>query len=148
MEDDDENRTIRTMKSQFSRNWVSSTRPSKQRKYAHEAPLHLKHKFLNATLSKELRKQHGKRSVPLRKGDEVLVMRGKFAKQTAKVLDIDLKNSRVTLENISRQKKDGNKLAVIFHPSSLMIKSLSLDDKMRLKTNTNKEKKQNASNKI
>ena len=90
------------MKSQFSTSWNSSVQPRKQRKYRYNAPLHVKHSFLNAHLSKELRAKYGKRNLPLRKGDEVLVMRGSFRKKKAKVTSINLKNSRVVLENMQR----------------------------------------------
>ena len=126
------------MKKQFSTSWISSSQPRKQRKFRANAPLHIKHKFLSANLSKPLRKQHGKRSVPVRKGDEVLVMRGKFKKKQAKITNVDIKRERVSLENIQRAKKDGTKVSVFFHPSSLQIHSLNLDDKKRFK---NKEKK-------
>lgn len=134
------------MKSKFSTHWRSSKQPRKQRKYTANAPLHIKHSFLNAHLSKELRKQHGKRSLPLRKEDEVLVMRGSFRKKKGKISSIDLKRTRVTIEGIQRAKKDGTKVNVYFHPSSLQIQSLNLDDKERLPSKKTKEKK-NASDK-
>jgi len=119
------------MKKKFSPHWKASKQPRKQRKFRANAPLHTKHKFLSANLSKELRKQHGKRSVPLRKGDEVLVMRGSFKKKKAKVAAVQLKRIRVSLENIQRTKKDGTKVNVYFTPSSLQIQTLNLDDKAR-----------------
>lgn len=133
------------MKSEFSTAWKSSSQPRKQRKYRINAPLHLRHKFLSANLSKELRKKHGKRNLPLRTGDEVLVMRGNFAGKKAKVQSVDSKRTRIILENINRQKKDGTKIGVFFRPDKLQIISLHGDDKKRL--NKSGEKK-NASNKI
>ena len=81
------------MKKKFSTSWISSTQPRKQRKYRANAPLHTKHKFLSANLSKSLRQKYGKRSLPLRKGDEVLVMRGSFKKKRAKVVSISFRDS-------------------------------------------------------
>ncbi|MCX8158692.1 MAG: 50S ribosomal protein L24 [Candidatus Pacearchaeota archaeon] len=120
------------MKKEFSLSWVCSKQPRKQRKYLANAPLHKKHKFLSANLSKSLREKYGKRSLPLRKGDEVLVMRGSFKKKKAKVSFVDLKHNRISLENIQRTKKDGTKVNVYFHPSVLQIQALNLDDKKRL----------------
>ncbi|MEK6844319.1 MAG: 50S ribosomal protein L24 [Nanoarchaeota archaeon] len=130
------------MKRKFSTHWLSSKQPRKQRKYRHNAPLHLKHSFLSAHLSKPLREKHGKRSLPLRKGDEVLVMRGNFKRKKAKINSVDLKSSMVTLENIQRTKKDGTKVNVYFHPSKLQIQTLDLEDKKRIKK---PKEKQNAS---
>ncbi len=127
------------MKKKFSSHWISSRQARKQRKYRENAPLHIKHKFLNATLSKDLRKKHNKRSLPLRVGDEVLVMRGGFRKKRAKVNSVDAKRTRVTLETIQRTKKDGTKVNVYFNPRVLQITSLNLEDKKRLTS----EKKQN-----
>lgn len=137
------------MKQSFSTSWVGSKQVRKQRKYIHNMPLHLKHSFLSAHLAKDLRKQHGKRSMPVRKGDEVLIMRGSFAGKKAKVTSVDVKRTKVMLENITRQKKDGTKLSVPFHPSNLQIISLNTEHKNRLPkvTNQPKEKKQNAPNK-
>ncbi len=119
------------MKSLFSSSWNSSRQPRKQRKYRYNSPLHVKHKFLSAHLAKELRKQYGKRNLPLRKGDEVLVMRGSFAKKQAKVSSVNLRKGTVYLEGIQRSKRDGSKVAVPFKPHTLLIKSLITDDKER-----------------
>ena len=118
------------MKQSFSSSWLSSKQPRKQRKYRHNAPLHIRHKFLSAHLSRELRKKYGKRSLPLRKGDEVLVMRGAFKKRKAKVQN--LFRLKITLEGIQRTKKDGAKIPVLFHPRALQIITVNLEDKERL----------------
>ncbi len=136
------------MRQEFSTSWVGSKQVRKQRKYVHNAPLHVKHTFLSAHLAKDLRKQHGKRNMSVRKGDEVLIMRGSFAGKKAKIASVDVKSVRVTLENITRQKKDGTKLGVVFHPSNLQIVSLNMEDRNKtVKSKQPKEKKQNASNK-
>tara|TARA_Y100000310_G_scaffold45623_1_gene42508 strand:- start:7536 stop:7958 length:423 start_codon:yes stop_codon:yes gene_type:complete len=121
------------MKKKFSTAWLSSTQRRKQRKFRANAPLHLKHKFLSANLSKELRKKHDKRSLPIRKGDEVLVMRGSFKKKKAKVDSILLKKAKVTVEGLQRTKKDGSKVSVFFAPSALQIQELNLEDNKRIK---------------
>jgi large subunit ribosomal protein L24 len=128
------------MKQKFSTHWVSSTQPRKQRKFIANAPLHVRHKFLSANLSKDLRKKYAKRNLPLRKGDEVLIMRGAFKKKKAKLTSVDLKKTRVTLEGIQRTKKDGSKVNVFFHPSILQIQVLNLDDKQRVAALNRKQK--------
>jgi large subunit ribosomal protein L24 len=121
------------MKKKFSPAWKSSSQVRKKRKYLANAPKHLKRKIMGANLEKELRKKHGKRSFPIRKGDEVKVMRGKFAKKTGKVSDIYVKKMRVAIEGIQRKKNDGTKINVYFSPSSLQIQKLNLEDKKRVK---------------
>jgi large subunit ribosomal protein L24 len=127
------------MKSEFSSSWDASVQPRKQRKFVANAPLHVKHRFLSANLSKELRKKYGKRNLPLRTGDEVLVMRGSFAKKKAKVSSLDLRNSKIYLEGIVRSKKDGSKINVPFHPSNLQIQTLFSEDKLRISSKENSQ---------
>jgi len=121
------------MKKKFSKKWKASRQKRKQIKYRVNAPLHLRKKFISANLSKELRKKYEKRSFPLRKGDVVKVMRGKFKGKTGKVSEVDLKRLGVSIEGIQRQKRDGTKVNVYFNPSNLQIQELMLEDKKREK---------------
>lgn len=110
-----------------------SKKPRKQRKFLYNAPLHLRRKMISAHLSKELREKYKTRSMPLRKGDEVEVMRGEFKKRKGKVLRIDTKKYKVYIEGITRKKTDGTERLVPFHPSNLKIINLNLEDKRRVK---------------
>jgi len=121
------------MKQIFSIKWKSSKQTRKQRKYRANAPLNVRHKMMSANLSKELRKTYGKRSFPVRKGDTIKIMRGKFSKKTGKINGVDLKKLRVSIEGIQRNKKDGTKVNVYFNSSNLQIQELSLGDKEREK---------------
>lgn len=137
------------MKSSFSSSWISSVQPRKQKKFRANAPFHTRHSFLSAHLSKELRTKHKIRSLPLRSGDEVIVMRGTFAKQKGKVLKVDVKKLKATVEGLTRKKADGTKVNVYFDPSKLQIVALKLDDSRRLKAKSGSKKseeKHNASN--
>ncbi|MSS74099.1 50S ribosomal protein L24 [Candidatus Pacearchaeota archaeon] len=129
------------MKSKFSTSWISSVQPRKQRKYRFEAPFHIRHSFLSANLSKELRAKHKMRSIPLRVGDEVIIKRGTFAKQKGKILDVNVKKLKVTIEGVTRKKSDGTKINVYFDPSKLQIIALKLDDSRRLKSSDKNESK-------
>jgi len=120
------------MKKQFSASWKGSKQARKQRKYAAEAPLHIRQKMLASHLSKELRQKYGKRSFSIRKGDTVKVMNGEFKKKTGKIAAVDLMKMKVTIEGLQISKKDGSKVNVYFATSNLMITELNLDDKERL----------------
>ena len=120
----------------WSKHWKSSKQPRKQRKYIYNAPLHVRHKFLSAHLSKELREKYKKRSFTVRKGDEVQVMKGKFKKKTGKIGRVDMKKTKVYIDGITRKKVDGSEIPVSFHPSKLKIINLNLDDKKRLEALT------------
>jgi large subunit ribosomal protein L24 len=127
------------MKRKFSTHWNSSTQPRKQRKYAANAPLHLKKKLLTANLSKELRKKHNRRNIVAKKGDTVKIMKGKFKNKHGKIISIDVKTSKIKIEGIMVKKQDGSKVGVKIHPSNLQIIELNLEDKRRIKT-MNKDK--------
>ena len=121
------------MKQEFSTKWKASSQPRKQRKYIHNAPLHVARKFMASTLDKILRKKYGMRNIEVRKGDEVKIMVGKFKKKQGKVSLVQTMKSRVAVEGIQHSKKDGTKVNVWFHPSNLKILVLNEDDKKRLK---------------
>ena len=132
------------MKRKFSKSWKSSKQPRKQRKYLANAPLHIRKKFVSSNLSKDLRKSHKKRSIPLRKGDVVKIIRGKFKGKQGKIIGINLKNSKVLVDGIQVKKQDGSKLNVKLQPSNLQIIELNIEDKKRLKQRNKQKSKENA----
>jgi large subunit ribosomal protein L24 len=112
---------------------MKSKRPSKQRKALYNASLHKRHKLMSAHLSKELRKKWGKRSLPIRTGDEVKVMRGKFKGTTGKISKVDLRALRVYIENIKRKKVSGEETQVSMNPSNLLLLNPAMEDPKRMK---------------
>jgi len=118
------------MKTKWSKTWNSSVQPRKQRKYLANAPLHIKQKLMSIHLEKKLREKMKKRSLPVRKGDEVKVMRGKRKGIKAKVSAVDLSKGRVYLEGQTRNTIRGLKAIVPFAPSNLLMISI-IDDKRR-----------------
>jgi len=129
------------MKNKWSKSWISSSQPRKQRKYALNAPLHLMHRLLGAHLSKELRGKYGMRSATLRSGDKVKIMRGKFRGASGTVDSVDLKTLKVYVTGAESTKKDGSKVLRPINASKLMITDLNLNDKRRMKK-FSKEKKE------
>ena len=116
---------------EFKTSWKSSKQPRKQRKYRKNSPLHIKSKFMSAHLSKELRKKHEKRSIPLRKGDTVKIMRGDLKGKTGIIERISSKMEKVFLTGIEIIKKDGTKKLRQLRPSNLLIMKLNTEDKRR-----------------
>jgi large subunit ribosomal protein L24 len=108
-----------------------SKKPRKQRKFLYKAPLHLRRHLMAAHLSRELRKRYRARSLPVRKGDEVEVMRGDFKGRKGKVLRVDLKRYRIYIEGVTRRRTSGTEALVPFHPSKLRITKLELGDRWR-----------------
>ncbi|MGC8993263.1 MAG: 50S ribosomal protein L24 [Candidatus Aenigmatarchaeota archaeon] len=110
-----------------------SKKPRKQRKFLREAPLHIRRKIISAHLSKELREKYKRRSLPLRKGDEVKIMRGEFKGTIGKIVRIDTKNYKVYVDTAKKKRTVGTEYLVPISPSNLMIIKLNLDDKYRMK---------------
>tara|TARA_Y100000310_G_scaffold244040_1_gene248712 strand:- start:199 stop:591 length:393 start_codon:yes stop_codon:yes gene_type:complete len=128
----------------WSKDWKASKSPRKQRNYRMNAPLHLKQRFLNVHLSKELREKYGTRKVRIKKGDKVKVMRGQYNKRTGNVSRVSVVFNKVYVEGIEITKKDGSKAFYPMNASNLMITDLNLDDKKRrlkVERNVKKEKK-------
>jgi large subunit ribosomal protein L24 len=120
------------MHKKWSREWVASKQPRKQRKYRYYAPLHVRQRLVSANLDKKLREQYKRRALPLRSGDEILIMRGEFKKQGGKVKTVDLKKVKLTVEGIKIKKVSGQEVDVYIDPSNVKITKLNLDDKKRL----------------
>jgi len=117
----------------FSNSWKSSKQRRKQRKFRHNATLHIKHKFLSAHLSKDLMKKHSTRSLPVRKGDTVKIIRGQFRNHVGKVEKVLLKKTKIHVDGAEQVKRDGTKSFYPIHPSNVIITTLNLEDKMRQK---------------
>ena len=129
------------MKKKFSLAWNSSKQPRKQRKYLFNLPLHLKSKLLSAHLTKELRAKYGTRSIRVRVGDKVKVMRGQYKGYTGAVESVSVKDSTVIISKVEYTKKDGNKAKYPIKASNIVIEELDLSDKKRFNNIKAEEKK-------
>ena len=121
------------MRQDWSNKWKSSTQPRKQRKFRANAPLHVKRKFLSVNLSKALRERFQKRSMVVRKGDEVIVLRGSLKGSKGTVEKVDLSREKVYVESVKIKKVDGSEVPKGLQPSNLQITKLTTEDKQRQK---------------
>lgn len=119
------------MDKKWSKSWKSSTQTRKQRKYSHNAPLHVKHKMTNASLSAELKEKHGVRSVPVKTGDEVVITTGQFKGKSGKVTKVSVSRIFAHVEGAVIKRADGSDSFYPIHPSNLKIIRLDLGDKRR-----------------
>ena len=110
-----------------------SIQPRKQRKARYNAPAHARGKYLSATLSKDLREKIGKKSLPLRSGDKVRVLRGDFKGHEGEVLEVDYGSYKVTIEEVTLSKPDGTAVFLPVDPSNLMIIDADTKDDRRIK---------------
>jgi large subunit ribosomal protein L24 len=105
--------------------------PGKQRKRLFNAPAHIRHKLMSAPLSRELSASKGAKTLPVRRGDTILIKRGDNKGFEGKVSRVDLKAYRIYVEGLTREKVDGTNIFLPVHPSKVQIRSLNLDDKWR-----------------
>ncbi len=109
----------------------SSKSPRKQRRQARNAAMHERKKFLNCRLDEFLQEEYGLRSLVIKKGDLVRIMRGQFRDTESKVTAVSYKKRVVYLDNTTITKADGKEAAVPIHPSNLMIVKLELDEERK-----------------
>jgi large subunit ribosomal protein L24 len=98
-----------------------------------QAPDHIRYKLFAAPVSPELRKSHGVKTIPVRSGDTVRIMRGDHKGFEGKITRVDREKYRIYVEGLTREKVDGTTTFVPIHPSKVMITRLNLDDKWRRK---------------
>ncbi len=96
-------------------------------------PVHRRHKLMAARLSKELREKYKARSLPVRKGDRVKIIKGDFKKLDGDVLEVDVENRLIRVQGASVTKADGSQVVRAVRPSSVMLLKL-VEDKKRMRS--------------
>jgi large subunit ribosomal protein L24 len=89
--------------------------------------MHSRHKFLAAHLSRELREKHRTRSLPIRKGDRVRILRGDFKKLDGEVTEVDAKRRFIQVKGAIVTKADGTEVPTMIRPSNVMLLKLVED---------------------
>merc|ERR1739848_96929 len=90
------------LKMKLNKHVSSSAR--KQRKRHFTAPSHIRRKLMTAPLSKDLKQKYGVRNIPIRKDDEVQVVRGHYkGQQVGKVVQCYRKKFCVYIERIQKK---------------------------------------------
>jgi len=115
----------------WNTSWTGSKKPTKQRNYVRNAPLHIRNTLLGSHLSKDLRQKLKHRSLRVRKGDKVKVMRGQHKGKIGIVDRLNVKRMKVYITGVEFTKKDGSKAMYPIQPSNLLIQELQ-PDKRRL----------------
>jgi len=109
----------------------SSKSPRKQRRQVRNAALHERKNMLKCRLDEFLQEEYGLRSLVIKKGDLVRIMRGQFRDTEGKVTNVSYKKGLVYLDNTTITKADGKEASVPIHPSNLMLVKLELDEERK-----------------
>merc|ERR1711862_954165 len=78
-------------------------------------------------LSKDLRAKYNVRSVPIRRDDEVMIVRGHYHDREGKVTQCYRLKWRIHVERVTRDKSNGQTVPFPIHPSKVVITKLKLD---------------------
>jgi large subunit ribosomal protein L24 len=122
---------------------LKSKKPSKQRKKIALATEKEILKMMKVRLSKKLREKYRTRSVSVRKGDSVKILRGDFAGIEGKIIETDRHNQKVTVEGVTKEKVSGEQRRIPVHVSNVEMTTVDTgdrwrSDKFKKKTETSK----------
>ena len=109
----------------------SSKSPRKQRRRVQNAAMHERKNMLKCRLDEFLQEEYGLRSLVVKKGDLVRIMRGQFRDTEGKVTEVSYKKGVVYLDNATITKADGKESSVPIHPSNLLLVKLELNDERK-----------------
>lgn len=99
----------------------------KSRKAHFGAPSSVRRVIMSAPLSKELREKHNVRSIPIRKDDEVTVVRGTHKGKEGKVTSVYRLKYVIHIERVTDDKANSQTVPVGIHPSKVIVTKLKLD---------------------
>ncbi|KAI4142463.1 MAG: hypothetical protein L6R39_004928 [Caloplaca ligustica] len=99
----------------------------KSRKAHFQAPSSVRRTIMSAPLSKELREKHNVRSIPIRKDDEITIVRGTNKGRSGKVTSVYRLKYVIHVERIAREKSNGQSVPLGIHPSKVQITKLKGD---------------------
>jgi ribosomal protein uL24 len=106
----------------------------KQRKRLFNLPNHKRNKLVHAKLHEDMVMEHGIKSLSIRTGDAVLVVRGEFRDMEGKVSKIDRQKSQIFIDGASIEKSSGTTYDIPIHPSNVVITKIEVKkDKWRQK---------------
>lgn len=108
-----------------------STQPRKERKALHNAPVHVRRARIASHLDEPLMMKYDTRSATLRVGDTVRVMRGEYAGTSGKILTVNTRTGKVTVDGVTVSKAKATQVARALDPSNLVITKLDLTDPLR-----------------
>lgn len=106
---------------------VVSKSQRKQHKAHFSAPSSERRKIMSAPLDKALREKHSIRSLPVRKDDEVLIVRGTYKGREGKVTQVYRKKWVIHVERVHREKGNGQTIQIGINPSNVQITLIKMD---------------------
>ena len=109
---------------------ITSSIHSSRRKSRHayfNAPSSVRRTMMSAPLSKELREKYNVRSIPIRKDDEVLIVKGSNKGREGKITSVYRLKYVVHIERVVKEKSSSQSVPLGIHPSKVVITKLKID---------------------
>ena len=104
-----------------------------QRRLQLSAPSSIKRRLMSCHLNKTLRQTHKIRALPIKRGDEVKILKGKFKGKSGKVVQVYRRRNVIYVDKIQREKQNGQTVFFPIRPSYCVVEKLVLN-KDRKKT--------------
>jgi large subunit ribosomal protein L24 len=108
---------------------IKSKKPRKQRKALFNYKNHQRSKLLSTRVADFIREEYGIKSLPLRVGDDVRIVKGEFKDFEGEVIEIT-KNQRAKIKEAKFEKSDGTEFNPSIHISNLIITKFIKEKKM------------------
>ncbi|KAL5489798.1 RPL26A [Sanghuangporus weigelae] len=113
----------------LAKDFSSSRRKSRKAHFG--APSSVRRKIMSSALAKDLKSKYNTRSLPIRKDDEVRIVRGKYKGREGKVTQVYRKKWVIHVDRVQRDKSNGASAPIGIHPSNVVIISIKLDKDRR-----------------
>jgi len=108
-----------------------SYQPRKIRRKLYNLPHHRRHKIMVAPLTKEAREKYGIRRIAIRRGDTVIIRKGRYKGIMGKVVEVIPKKFKIHVEGATMKRAGGS---VVYYPIyvwNVAIVDLDLSDPKR-----------------
>jgi large subunit ribosomal protein L24 len=108
---------------------IQSKQPRKQRKALYNYKNHHRSNLLTTRVADFVREEYGIKSLPIRVGDNVRVVKGEFKDFEGEVTEV-AKDLRVEIKEVTFDKADGTQFHPTIHISKLIITKLGKEKKL------------------
>jgi len=112
---------------------LTSHKPRKQRKRLFNMPHHLRKAAMTIPLTESLVDRLKVKRIPVRRGDEVTIIKGDYKGVRGSVTRVNTEKRRLFIQGVTREKSDGTVVPIHISPSNLVITKLDTSDKRRTK---------------
>ena len=110
---------------------LSSKRRTNRKKYFN-ADSEKKRKMMSSGIEKISRGNQNIKTIPLRKGDEVKIVRGNQKGKTGKIIQCSRKYGVIYINSVTYKKANGDEIYKPIHPSNVLIQKLLLTNERKV----------------